>query len=381
MHRTYTYTAKLRASTHQRLAVFLEQQRVLYNAALEERIGAYKKAGQSVSLYDQNKGLTELRDDREFRQYDLKCQRSCFFTLDRAFKAFFRRVKAGQQPGFPRFKSRGRGIRSFCTSQPRLKSHGKWNSLSIKGISRLRFKGEINGKVLKARVVKTAIRVGVQLVVALPDAQPNPQPPLGIDVGIAARATLSDGHRYVGCTVDRARLTVLQQRLSRAKKGSNNRQKKRMLAKEWQRIRERERDILHDLTAELIKNKSNCWYVEDLNVQGMMQNHTLARSIAEQRWSTFVRMLTYKAESAGGWVKKVDPQYTSQDCSRCGARIKKTLSDRLHLCPACGLSIDRDWNAALNVLNRGLAVSPPTGGKVPCGVLGTENSTLGSSSV
>ena len=121
MHRTYTYTAKLSAAVHARLAAFLEQQRLLYNAALEERIGAYRKAGVSVSLYDQNKSVTLLREDAEFSQYDLKCQRSALFTLDRAFKSFFRRVKAGQKPGFPRFKSKDRGMRSCSTSQPRLR--------------------------------------------------------------------------------------------------------------------------------------------------------------------------------------------------------------------------------------------------------------------
>ena len=117
IHRTLTSTAKLSPSVHTRLSAFLEQQRLVSNAALEERIGAYRQAGVSVSLYAQNKSLTELRKDQAFSQYDLKCQRSCLFTLDRAFKGFFRRVKAGQQPGFPRFKSKDRGMRSFSTTQ------------------------------------------------------------------------------------------------------------------------------------------------------------------------------------------------------------------------------------------------------------------------
>lgn len=371
MHRTYTYPAKLNPAVHTRLTAFFEQQRLLYNAALEERVGAYRKAGISIGLYDQTKSLTAVREDAEFSEYDLKSQRSCLFTLDRAFKRFFRRVKAGQKPGFPRFKGKARGVRSFSTSAPRLTSHGKWNSLALKGIGRVRFKGDIPGKVLKARVLKTPIRIVVQLVVELPDAQPAPQPPLGIDVGVVARATLSDGQRYVGNHVDRERLTVLHQRLSKAKQGSKNRQKcKSSLAKEWQRVRMRERTTLHEMTTALVKHKTNCWYVEDLRVQNMMGNHNLARSIAEQQWGALVHQLTYKAASAGGWVRKVDPKHTSQDCSRCGERGKKTLSDRMHVCPRCGLSIDRDWNAAINILNQGLLVSPPTGGKrSPCGAV------------
>lgn len=179
-----------------------------------------------IGLYDQHKRLTVLQEDPEFRQYDLNCQRSCLFPLDRAFKSFFRRLKAGQKPGFPRFKGKDRGVRSFSTSKPRLDSHGQWPSLSLKGIGRFRFKGDIPGKVLRARVVKTSLRIVGQLVVDLPDPQSHPQPPLGIDVGVAARATLSDGHRYVGNQVDRERLPVLHQRLSKAKQGSKTRQKR-----------------------------------------------------------------------------------------------------------------------------------------------------------
>ena len=175
MHRTSTYTAKLSSVVHDRLSTFLEQQRQLSNAALEERLGAYQQAGVSIGLYAQCKSLTALRADQDFSPYDLKCQRSCLFTLDRAFKSFFRRVQAGQQPGFPRFKSTDRGVRSFSTSQPRIKSHGKWHALAIKGMGRFRFKGSIEGSVLKARVVKTPMRVVVQLVVKLPDAQPKPE--------------------------------------------------------------------------------------------------------------------------------------------------------------------------------------------------------------
>ena len=376
MHKTFSYTARVNSSCHVRLGDFLEQQRLLYNAALEERIGAYQKARKSASLYDQLNGLTELRTDSEYSSYNVLCQRSCLHTVDRAFKAFFRRLKAGQKSGFPRFKSKDRGIRSFSTSRPLIKSKGRWHFLTIKGIGKFRFKGEIIGKVIKARIVKTPIRVVIQLVVELPDVQSSPQPPLGIDVGVSARVTLSDGQRWTKNEVDRERLTVLQQRLSAAKKGSKNRQKRKSsLAKEWQRVTTKERNILHGMTADLVK-KTNCYYVEDLDVQGMMKNHSLARSIAEQQWGNFVGMLAYKAESAGGWVRKVDPAYTSQDCSRCGTRVEKTLSDRLHVCPACHLEIDRDWNAARNILNRGLTVSPPSGGNSPSGALGAENCSL-----
>lgn len=325
MHRTHTDTAKLSTATHTRLRHFLAQQQVLYNAALEERIGAYRQAGVSLGLDDQNASLTGLRDAAEFSPYDLKCHRSALFTLDRAFKAFFRRVKAGHKPGFPRFKSQDRG------------------------------------------------RVVVQVIVALSVVESAPRPPLDIDGGIAARATLSASPRYVGHQVARQRLTALQPPRAQAKQQSRGRQKRtRMLAKEWPRVRLRDQGLRPEMTAALVK-QTNGYDVEDVRGQKMRGNQPLARASAEQQGATFVHRLPYKAARVGGWVKKGDPTHTSQDCSRCGARVEKPLSDRLHVCPACELSLDRDWNASINVLNRGLGVRPPTGGKTPCGTTGPEN--------
>ncbi len=324
-----------------------------------------------MGWYEQSKSVTALREAAEFSQYAVPCQRSWVVTLDRAFKAFFCRGKARQQPGFPRFKGRARGGRSFAPAPPRLTSQGKGKSLSRKGLGRLRFTGQIAGPVLRARVVKTPRRGVVPRVGARPA-----RPPRGIDGGVAARVSLADGPRWPPPAVARDRLPGRPQRLAAAPKGSKTRQTRQMtLAKEWPRVRERERALLHEMTADLVK-KTNCYYVENLHVQEMMQNHCLARSIAEQQWSTFVAMLSYKAESAGGWVRKVDPHYTSQDCSRCGTRVVKTLSDRLHEGPVCHLSIDRAWNAALNILHRGLRVSPPSGGKAPSGTPGAENGIL-----
>ena len=235
--------------------------------------------------------------------------------------------------------------------------------------------------ILKARVVQTPIRVVIQRVIELPDTQPAPNPPPGIDVGIQARVTLSDGQRWTKNAGDRERLTVLQQRRSAAKPRSKNRQKrKRMLAKEGQRVREQEHGQLHAMTADLVK-KTHCYDVENLNVQGMLGTHYLARATAEQQWGTFVNLFTYKAASAGGWVRKVDPKHTSQDGSRCGARVQQTLSDRLHVCTRCGLSRERDWNAARNILNRGLEVRPPSGEKDPRIAIGGKNGMLGQPSI
>ena len=127
--------------------------------------------------------------------------------------------------------------------------------------------------------------------------------------------------------------------------------------KAWQRTTERERGYLHELTTRLVRDVSARWVVEDLQIGNMVRNHSLARSIMEQQWGRFVTMLTYKAEGAGGWVVRVNPRGTSQRCSACGAvpDEKLGLAVRTYQCDACGLSLDRDLNAAKNVLQRGLA--------------------------
>ena len=363
MIRTETYTAKLSKSSHQNLDDLLEKLRVLYNAALEERIDAYRKTGQSPNYAAQAKSLTEIRhSDLGYDDYRCAIQQNLLKRLEKAYQHFFRRG------GFPRFKSHQRGIRSFEWHNPAIRKHGKFNVLLIKGVGRLRFKGEVPDQIRFVRVVKTACRVKVQVIHAIEAVEPVPSiNPIGIDVGIRSRITCSNGFNTGKNELDRTELKRRQRILSKAVKGSNNRRKKRLaLAKEWQRVRERERGSLHELTAELVK-QSNTFYVENLNVLNMVKNHRLARSILEANWGTFLELLTYKAESAGGRVVNVDPKDTSQLCSGCGSKPKEklTLAIRHYRCEYCGYEADRDLNAALNILQRGLGLSSKSGGNSP----------------
>ena len=227
-------------------------------------------------------------------------------------------------------------------------------------------------------MVKTALRVKVQVIHGIEAVEPAPSiSPIGIDVGIRSRITCSNGFKTGKNELDRTELKRRQRILSKAVKGSNNRRKKRLaLAKEWQRVRERERGKLHEVTAELVK-QSNTFYVENLNVLNMVKNHKLARSILEANWGAFMELLTYKAESAGGKVVRVDPQHTSQLCSGCGSKPKEklTLAIRHYRCEYCGYEADRDMNAAMNILQRGLGLSSKPGGNSPAR---RENETEGS---
>ena len=366
--RTLTYTAKCSRATHVGLQAFLEQQRQLWNAGLEQRKAAYRRQRASLTAYGQYKQLTDLRKDAEYGQYQAACQRSALNRLHKAVQSFFARLKAGKKPGFPRFKGRGR-VRSFEFPHPPLKRRGKRWVLSVKGVGKFRFRhdGRLDARPLLARIVSTPRRVKVQLLTETPSCDwQDDRPALGVDVGIASQVTLSSGEQYPKRRRSLTQLRRLGRRLSRAVRGSNGRRKKRLaLAKEHQRVAERERGYLHELTARLVKERSSRFCIEALRIRNLVQNHRLARSILEQQWGAFGMMLTYKAESAGGWVRQVNPRNTSQRCSGCGVlpACRLTLGDRTYVCMDCGLVLDRDMNAARNILQAGLPGLP--GGTAP----------------
>ncbi len=362
MIRTYSQQAKMSAATHQRLNRFLYLSRQLYNAALDERINAYRKAGVSISYYDQCASFTALRhDDPEIERYGVLPFRSVLYRLDRSFKRFFR------QGGFPRFKGRHRGIRSFETSSFRLFASGTRHAVQIKGCGRFIVKALPEGEITLVRVVTTPVRVMVQFVCEQDrEVVADQSPVVGIDVGVKAQATLSTGESVPKVVINRERSTRLQRRLSTAKKGSHNRYKKKQsLAKEAYRVAERQRNAVHRTTTDLVKRQRH-FAVEDLKIKNMTAhggNHKrgLNRSILEQQRGTFIQQLTYKAESAGGSVVKVNPRNTSKTCSGCGSVHESlTLKDRVFECEQCGLSLDRDLNAARNIRERG-----SSGGKLP----------------
>ena len=265
--RTWTYTAKVSKPAHRKLENFLIQLTILWNAALQERSEAYSKQGVKITAYDQQKSLTKIRaDDEWFSGFHLHSQRSALQRLDRAFQNFFRRVKAGEKPGYPRFKSVRRGVKSFETGSFSVVEEGAWKSVTFKGVGKFRFQGEVVGEPKVVRIVKTPRRVKLMLVCEIPlDPPKDTRPPLGIDVGVRERFTLSNGVVLPKVSIDRRRLKRLQRLVDRAVEGSNNRRKKiAMLAKEWQRVSERQKAELHRITDTLVKEHSARFAVEDL---------------------------------------------------------------------------------------------------------------------
>ena len=297
--------------------------------------------------------LQEDREDEDFQKFHVSAQRSVLRRLDRGFQAFFRRAKAGEKPGFPRFKARHRGIRSFDIPDPVIRDGSLW----LKGMGRFRLPSVPDGKIMQARVVRTPLRVVVQFAVEVevPDARPSE--PVGIDLGVKDRAVLSTGETVPAVRIDRRPLRRAQRAVSRARKGSASRRKKvNALRREWERTRMRERNALHRISASIVKSRNRI-AIEDLQVSNMLRNPKLARSIAEQQWGRLAEQLVYKAERAGGSVVRVDPKHTSTDCHACGHRQSMPLGAREFACGGCGLVTDRDVNAARNILRRGIALA------------------------
>lgn len=365
MIRTYKYKLLPTKAQHVALEEILESQRQLYNAALEERIDAYKKNNKTISLYDQCASLTILRKDeitkKDFSSVPANLQRGTLIRLDRAYKAFFDRVKTEKRKaGFPRFKSR-KSFKSISFSEfsgIRL-IEGKIQFKGMPGKLRIHLHRDlpVNPDIRTCYIKREIDGWKVGFTVKLPDVEQKSsiENIVGIDVGLASFAVLSDGQKIENPRHTKKyekELRRRQRHLSRCKKGSNGRRKARIqVARLHQNIQNARMNFLHHASRQLI-NSYDLIAVEALQVKNMMKNHNLAKSIADVSWSTFVFMLSYKAESAGKIIVKVDPRNTSLECSSCHEKIPKTLADRTHNCTFCGLSLCRDHNAALNILNR-----------------------------
>ena len=360
MIRTFRYPLHPNKAQEAALDVYLWRCRQLYNAALEQRISAYKKQGKSLTRYDQYAGLTELRQgDSDFAAVPTTILRSALQRLDLSFKAFFRRCKSGEKPGFPRFKGRDH-FKSFSfMAAPSIKD----SKVLVPKLGYVRFHEyrEIQGTPLDASIRKDSRGwyVCIQCDLGAAPAKPEPKTHVGIDVGLTSFATLSDGEKIENPRFFRKSAELLaerQRKLARKKKGSNSRKRARKLvARAHEHIKNQRLDFVRKLTKSLFSRFDLVSY-EDLNIRGMVHGN-LSKSILDAAWGLLIHSLTCKAEYAGKHAVSVDPRGTSQRCSRCGKTpsIKKTLSDRVHLC-SCGPPLDRDENAALNVDALGLSV-------------------------
>ena len=363
-----------------RLEELLGLHQRVYNTALEERIRAYKEEGISLNYHAQAKALTQWRAQvPALAAVNAQSQQNTMKRLDRAFQAFFRRVKAGEKPGFPRFKplsrypgwgynTHGDGFRLYPGDGMK---HGQVRLSGI-GMVRMRGKARTVGEVKTAEVMHQAGKWYLSVTVECDPQRSAGNKAVGVDWGLETFATVVDpdgvndpisNPRFLDKT-QRQRLKTLQQAVSRKTNKRSNRRRKavKALAAEHGKIANRRRDFLHQTSARLV---SQCGLIatEKLNVKGMTAQggeykKGLNRSILDTAPSTFLKLLKCKAEEAGiEWVevptRTVKP---SQTCHRCGAQRKKPLSERQHVC-ACGAACSRDENAARVMLNWALTGS------------------------
>lgn len=355
--KTFKYRLYPTKQQKQLLSDTLESCRVLYNCALEQRKIAYRQFGISLNYYNQANELKELG----FKHIHSQVLQDVLKRVDKSFKNFFRRVKSGEKPGYPRFKGYG-WYDSFTYPQSGFSLSGgsKGNQklkLSKIGNIKVKLHRTMQGKIKTCTIKREINQWYVCLVCkAAPEILPKTGKAVGVDVGIEKFAALSDGALIENPKFLRKselKLKYEQRLLSRKKKGSSSRKKQRdKLAKLHRKIRNQRNDFLHKESRKLVENYDVIVF-EDLKIKNMVKNHHLAKSISDASWSRFTEYVSYKAESAGKKVVFVNPKGTSQVCSGCGAVVKKSLSVRVHKCPHCGLVLDRDINAAINILRRG----------------------------
>jgi putative transposase len=372
------------------LQFILDRNRELYNAALEERREAYRMSKVNISFEMQSAQLPAMKEDRpEYKEIYAQILQETLHRVDKAFKAFFRRVKKGEKSGYPRFQG-----------------YDRYNSFTYPQVEKLKGKPVIsieNGKVILPKIghikvkqhrplegkVKTCTikREGEHWFVVFAceiEAQtklPYTDLPIGIDMGLKHFMTDSNGD-----VVDNPRffrkshgwLKKKQQRRASKKKRSHRRKKAvKLVAKTHKKVANQRRDF-HHKQARILVDTFETIVFEDLSMHHMVKRPKakqdengnylpngasskagLNKSILDAGWASFIELVKHKAEWAGVTVMQVDPKKTSQICSACRKEGEhKDLSVRTHICAYCGVVLDRDHNAAINILDRGLGRSP-----------------------
>lgn len=358
MYKVFSYRLYPTNAQLQRMERTRETCRRWYNQCLEERKTAYEERKQRISRFDQIRRVTEFRaTDPAAAQIPHNVLQDVVDHLDRAFQAFFRRMAAGEKAGYPRFK----GAARYAGFGYKQLGHGfkvDGRRLRLTGIGRVavRWHRPLEGKIKTLRVVQKA---GKWYAYFACEVAPQPLPPtgreIGIDVGIASLITTSDGEQVAHPNWyrrEQRRLRVLQRRVSRRKLGGSNRRKAvRQLQRQHARITNRRKDFLNKLVHNLIGRYDRI-ALEKLRIRNMVKNRHLSKSILDAGWGYLIEHLASKAAEAGRVVCLVDPAHTSKTCSQCGRALEGvTLKTRQVSC-ACGMSLDRDLNAAINVLNR-----------------------------
>jgi len=374
MLRTYKYLLRPDPEQVKRLDFVLWQSRLVYNAALEQRIVTYRETAKGIGYGAQWTHFRDLRRDNPdtLGRINASSLQHLLRRLDKSFSAFFRRLQAGEKPGFPRFKSRQRfnSIEYTYGDGCKLRQNEAGRrSFYIQNVGEVRMcyhRGIPMEANIKHAVVK---RIGerwyVCLILELPDAekrQTQTGHQVGIDVGLKSLAALSTGElvenpRWLWESL--AKLRRGQRHAARQVKGSHRQRKTyRKIARLHEQVAQQRADYLHQVSHRVVL-ENDLIALENLSLGFMNRNGHLSLASHDAGFGLLRQMLEYKAESAGIQVVVVNPSNTTQACSGCGSIVPKALSVRVHACPECGLVLDRDVNAARNIL--ALALHTPLG--------------------
>ena len=342
-----------------------------------------------VTFYSQDAQLKEIRTDdpTQYGRWAFTCERAAIRRLDRAFQAFFRRVKAGEKPGYPRFKGRG----WWDSIEWPEKNGARWDSVPHPTVTRVYLKGVGHVRVHQHRAVKGRVKTITAkreagrwyLVLSCDDVPAEPREPanstVGIDVGVASFLTTSSGvhvpnPRLLAATA--GRLAAAQRDLAGEKRGSARRKKAvAKVARLHGKVRRQRLDHAHKTALALVRDHDRIVH-EDLKIASMTRRPKprpdgsgghqpngaaakagLNKSIHDAGWGIFLRVLFAKAESAGRTVIAVDPRHTSQRCAQCGHTASgNRVTQAEFRCLACGHQAHADVNAAKNILRAGLAL-------------------------
>ena len=351
------------------LLAHIEECRLLYNQLVCDRVQAWESENKSLSRYDQTKTIPLLKQQHlAFKQVYSQVLQQVSTRVDLAFEAFFRRLKekakTGEKAGFPRYKGQNRyDSITYPQFSKGCRLDDKGLRLGKIGCIRIVQHRPLDGVPKSCTVTHTA--TGKWFVTISCDIGDAPKktdagPAVGIDVGLNSFAVTSDGHKIANQRFFRKEqksLAKAQRKWDAVKKrpktDSVREKRRKVIGRVHERIRNKRHNFAHQESRKIV-NRHNFIAVEKLDVKEMQKNRRLSKSIADVAWSLFRHCLKYKAEEAGIGFNAVKPDYTSQDCSACGHREKKFLSDRVHHCKKCGYTTDRDHNAAINILTLGL---------------------------
>jgi len=367
MRKTFLY--RMYPSKHQRKALeaTLEECRWLYNNTLAYRKEAWEQEQRNVSYYDSKARIPLLKVERpSLKSVHSQVLQNITERVELAFQAFFRRVKNEEELGYPRFKGKGR-YDSFTYTQSgfsivsasQAASHDNRVCLSKIGSIKLVYHRPIKGKIKTLTIHRSSTGKWYASfsVECDPERLPQRTSQVGIDVGLKTFATFSDGTEIENPRFFRKEekaLAKVQRKHSKLAKGTPQRHKHRkVVARVHERIHFRRDNFTHQESRRIV-DSYGVICVEDLPVNRLTHNHCLAKSIADASWSEFFSKLSCKAEEAGRRYVAVNPAYTTQTCSNCGHRQKMPLSERVFDCPRCHAHLDRDLNAAKNILAVGL---------------------------